>query len=94
MGDAEEADYEIWPRNTTTVQVFLALATQWRAAPMGGPPTGRDYAAITPLVLSGLSVGESEWPGVFAGLRVMEQSALSAFAEQERKRATAPRRGH
>jgi hypothetical protein len=90
QGDQPE-HYQVWPRNIAVVRVFQALATQWRAAPMGGV-TGLDYSAITPTVLRGLQVSRQAWPEIFAGLQVMEAAALAAFSEAGGPRSTRARR--
>lgn len=64
---------EVWPENETTLRVFIAMGTQWRAGFSG--PTGLDYGAL-PAVMRLTGVPRAEWPDVFAGLREMEAEAL------------------
>lgn len=73
--------FVVWPENARSLEVFLALATQWRWLPgMGGAMrVGLDYPAAE-AVLRMLKVRDRA--GVFNDLRVMEAAALDAFAAQ------------
>jgi hypothetical protein len=66
------------------VCVFGALATQWRVGFAGA--TGLDYTSIEP-VLRLSDIRQTEWPEIFAQIRVMEIEAL----EQMRLNAEAVR---
>lgn len=73
--------FEVWDVNWNTVRAFLASTTQWRSAVVGTGAlirTGLDYAgAKVAIELAGLDAAEC-----WNGLRVMEDEALSCFAEQ------------
>ena len=63
---------KVWPENWTPVEVFAALATQWRVAP-SGQRYGLDYGAL-PAVFDLLAVEDRA--EVFSALRVMEGEFL------------------
>lgn len=80
LGPKQEAEFEVWPDHVDVVEVFLALATQWRMGPMGGA-IGLDYAAIPPtLDLLGHILFGDRRP-LFDGLRAMERAALKVWSE-------------
>lgn len=74
LGPAGTEDFEVWPDNWATVEVFLCCATQWRVvAGMGGLLyQGLDYPAVESVLrlLKIEDVGD-----IFNGLRVMEKAA-------------------
>lgn len=70
---------EVWPDTLPAVNVFVAMATQWRTG-MGGP-VGLDYAAL-PAVFRLVGVPRAEWSGIFEDLRVMEAEALNVMSEK------------
>lgn len=70
-------DAEIWPENLLTVNVFIGMSTQWRAA-MGGP-IGLDYTAL-PAVMRLMNVPRAQWRETFEGLRVMEAEAMHVMS--------------
>jgi len=72
---------EVWPDNAATVNVFVAMATQWRTGP--GGVVGLDYSAL-PAVFDLLDVPRLERAEVFDGFRLMEDAALGEI----RKRTT------
>lgn len=71
--DLDDAAVDLWPENERTVDVFVAMATQWRMGFAG--PTGLDYAAL-PFVMRMIGVPASERQDVFEGFRTMENAAL------------------
>lgn len=71
----EDAPCEVWPSNWKTVQIMLALGTQWRIG-MGGA-TGLDYAVL-PLVAKKLGIRLT--PARFAGVQIMEGEALRVMS--------------
>jgi hypothetical protein len=64
---------EIWPDNVSAVNVFIAMATQWRIGMAGA--TGLDYGAL-PVVMRMVGVPLANRAEVFEQVRVMEDSAL------------------
>ncbi len=72
-------DAEIWPENLLAVNVFIAMATQWRAG-MGGP-IGLDYNAL-PAVMRLVGVPRAQWTETFESLRVMEAEAMKVMGEK------------
>jgi hypothetical protein len=69
----------IWPENWLPLQVFVAMATQWRTGVAGA--TGLDYAVL-PLVMRWQGVPRADQPEVFDAVRVMESEALRLLAEK------------
>ncbi len=74
-GERPAAECAVWPENAAALEVFLACATQWRMAPMGGV-TGLDYAGVE-ATLRLLRVPDRR--AVFRDLQVMEHAALKAL---------------
>lgn len=70
----------VWPENVESVQVFLALRTQWRVGMNGR--TGLDYGVL-PEVWRRLRVRRSHRDNVFRDLTVMEHAALLAMREKD-----------
>lgn len=79
-GELEPDGSEVWPDNVRTVEVFLALSTQWRIGP-GGEMYGLDYAAL-PAVLELCDVPPDERRDVFEGVRVMEREAIDVVMKR------------
>ena len=68
--------FEVLPENWPTIELFLAVCTQWRFGGMGGL-LGLDYPAVDVAVrYLELTVG----PDSFAGLQVMEQTVVSELS--------------
>lgn len=71
--DLDQTAVQLWTENEQIVDVFVAMATQWRIGFSG--PSGLDYQAL-PFVMRMIGVPESEEQDVFDGLRTMESAAL------------------
>jgi hypothetical protein len=67
--DYRPAEVAVWPDNMTTVEVYVAMRTQWRFSHYGA--TGLDYGVL-PTVLRLVGVPKGEWIDVFEGIRAME----------------------
>lgn len=65
-----------WPENELTIQVFIAMGTQWNVGMSGA--SGLRYEAL-PAVMRYCGVPPAERGAVFSGLRVMESAALEAI---------------
>ena len=78
VAEAGPAPVEIWPDNVQTVNVFVAMSTQWRSG-MGGA-TGLDYAGL-PFVMRTCGVRHVDRADVFAGVRAMENEALTVMRD-------------
>lgn len=76
---------KVWRANRLSVSVFTALATQWRFNPAGSA-VGLDYGVITP-VMELLNVPQESRRLVFSDLVVMEDAALSYFAQLRARNA-------
>lgn len=63
--------------NWQTLEVFLAMSTQWRiiAGMSGATYQGLEYSALRE-VWNGLRIPQKERPDIFQGLRAMESAAL------------------
>lgn len=70
----------VWPENRRSVEVFLAMRTQWRYS-FGGA-AGLDYSALSE-IWQRLKVPQSERDQVFQDLQTLEMSALSAMHESK-----------
>lgn len=68
---------EVWACNWPTVQLFIAMGTQWRSGMNGA--TGLDYAAL-PIVARGLCIKLT--PSRFNGIRAMESAVLKIFVDK------------
>lgn len=74
----------IWPDMQAGVALFFAMATQWRwagAGMAGAFKTGLDYSALKDTA-EGLKIEYT--PQVFRDVQVLEEAALSAWAERRR----------
>lgn len=70
-------DLEVWPEHGQVVEVFGALLTQWRYAPMGGI-TGLDYGVI-PATLDLMEIPRIDRAEIFGELRIMEAEAIKVI---------------
>ncbi len=64
----------IWPDNQTPLRLFMALQTQWVAAPAGGV-MGLNYASV-PLVAKGLRISPRKQARAMPALQIMEAEGL------------------
>lgn len=78
--EASDPPAEVWPDMVSTVNVFVAMGTQWRVGFSG--PIGLDYSAL-PAVLRMVDVPRKEWTDVFDGLRAMESAALEHMHKEK-----------
>ena len=77
LGEGTDEEYEIWPENVTSLNVFLAMSDRWDivVAPMGGAIyQGLVYEGLSE-VWKGLEVKRKDRPQVFRDLRVMASAA-------------------
>ena len=70
---------EVWPEHWPALELFAALATQWRVGVSG--PTGLDYTAIA-AVMELQDIAPEDRRERFDELRVMEREALDVFSEK------------
>jgi hypothetical protein len=78
----EQADeavaVQVWPENWPVLELFLAVASQWRHAPFGGP-VGLHYTAVDVVIRHlQLDVTPEQW----GGLQVMEAAAFDALTKK------------
>lgn len=72
----------VLPENWDALELFLACATQWRYAPMGGA-TGLDYTALQS-VMTMHQVPATEQRERLAQVQRIERGALQAMKDQQR----------
>lgn len=82
--EAEPEGFEVYPENWQSLEVFLALGTQWNwvAGFSAAVRSGLRYEAITPLFLESLGVRKRTRPQVLGDVRAMERAALEVFQAQ------------
>lgn len=82
-GEIPDQNVEVWPENWQALQVFLAMATQWRIGIgiNGMLWLGLDYNAL-PVVEDRLELPVAERADVFSRLRVLEAVARRALNEE------------
>lgn len=85
---ARRHDCELLPDVAPALELFDALATQWRwlGGMAGAQRTGLDYAAVE-TVLRLKRIPRQTWSERFADLQVMERAALEAWREEAQRRA-------
>ena len=77
-------DYEIeavdlWPENDRVLNLFCAVATQWR---MGfGGPVGLDYNVVFHL-MARMRLADADYDDLFHDLRVAENEALAVITNR------------
>lgn len=82
-----DSTFQVFPENWEAVNVFLALATQWRmvgVATFGAArivQTGIDYVALEP-VMRLMGIKRSRRAQIFARIRLMEDAALEVIMER------------
>lgn len=73
MEEACGPPVEVWPDNVEALNVFIAMATQWRTS--YGGAIGLDYNAL-PVVFDLVRVAQDARADVFDDLRILEDAAL------------------
>ena len=71
----------VWPDNAKSVDLLIAMSTQWRVGGMGAA-TGLDYSAL-PEIWRRLKVPPAQRDELFADLQLMERAALKAMHTKE-----------
>lgn len=80
LEEAEDAkSIQIWPDNLDSVNVFIAMSTQWRIGHNGA--TGLDYNVL-PAVMGYCEIEDHK--AVFHDIRLMEDAALSLLKENKK----------
>ena len=74
--EARQETVEVWPENWPAVELFCAVATQWRAS-FGGV-IGLDYTAVE-AAMRMLRIKPADRPDLFVRLQVMESEALAVM---------------
>ena len=73
----------MFPENWPTLELFVAMATQWRRAGMAGLPAGLDYGVL-PVVTT--SLGQVLNRELLTRLRVMEDAYMGAVSAAAARR--------
>jgi len=80
---SEEECIGVLPWCFPSVEVFLALSTQWRRAGLAGVAVGLDYAAVAPtLWMMGRRLPPAQRATLFEDLQVMEGAALEVMSRR------------
>ena len=66
---------EVWPDNAQSLDVFLAMQTQWERNGMTGRYTGMRYVSL-PVVMGFSGVPKAARRQVFDDIRIMESAVL------------------
>lgn len=76
MEEASGPPVEVFPDNWQTLEVYMAMTTQWRMGASG--PIGLDYGCLLGKhgVMAMLGVRRGDRPEVFSGIQIMESAAL------------------
>ncbi len=74
---------ELWPENVASVDLFLAVETQWHRAGMNGGHTGLDYVGVAAAMQL-----RGDPPRLFDDVQLMEREFLAIMS---RKRAKDPK---
>jgi hypothetical protein len=77
----ERECYEVHRDNRTTLEVFLALSTQWDVN-ADGVRTNIKYAALPIVERYRPDVRRRKWPEIFNEIRIMEAAALEVIRKQ------------
>lgn len=67
-------DCEVWPENWQSLELFVALGTQWNVSAMGHY-LGINYPAVD-AIMNILAVPKKQKPDLFSDLQIMERAAL------------------
>jgi hypothetical protein len=76
---APQVEVELWPEHGPALELFAALATQWRVGMSGA--TGLDYSAIA-AVMDVHGIAPEDRRERFDELRIMEREALDVMVEK------------
>lgn len=75
-GHFVEDEQDVWPENWPALELFSALATQWRVGMSGA--TGLDYAAVA-ATLTMLQIDPDDHPERLREIQIMERAALETM---------------
>ena len=75
----EEKTFGVWPCNWQAVQLFIALATQWRVGMSGA--TGLDYGAVV-AVMDCHGIKPKKRKSMLRKIRAMEIEVLTMWAQE------------
>lgn len=77
MEEASGPPVEVYPDNWATVEVYLAMLTQWRMGEAG--PVGLDYGCLLGKhgVMAMCGIRRGDRAEVFEGIQIMETAALA-----------------
>lgn len=77
----EPDDFEVWPECLESVDLFMALRTQWHFGGLGGRAPGLDYQALNAAMEM---MGVLDRAQAFRDIRAMEGEALKIWQERSR----------
>jgi len=73
---------EVWPENTTAIDVFIRCINQWRVG-FGGA-YALDYNVFP--IVAPKEYQSEDWPSILASVQVMEQETLELWAAMRDKK--------
>ena len=77
----EPEEFEVWPECLESVDLFMAMKTQWHFGGLGGRAPGLDYQALNAAMDM---MGIEDRTQAFRDIRVMEREALKIWAQRAR----------
>lgn len=84
LGTGEEECTGVLSWCLPSVEVFLALSTQWRRAGLAGAVVGLDYAALPPtLWMMARRLVPAQRATLFQDLQIMEGAALEVLSRRD-----------
>lgn len=71
-----EPEFEVWTECVDSLELFLAMNTQWKVDGMSGTVMGLDYQALASVMDM---MGVADRKQAFNDIRVMESEALRVY---------------
>lgn len=79
--DYEDDDFEVWPDNIPSINLFTTLQTQLKTGGMGGA-TGFDYNVYFAR-MERMKLSDQDYEWLFDDIRVIESEALTAMNKKD-----------
>ena len=76
---------ELWAENVASVDLYLAVDTQWHRAGMDGTPTGLDYAGVA----AAMQI-RGDPPRLFDDIQILEREFLDIMSKRRAQAAAKP----
>lgn len=78
--DYEREEFEVWPENMPSINLFCSVSTQWRMGMNG--QTGLDYNVLFQR-MERLKLSEQDYEWMFDDIRAIESEALSIINKKD-----------